>query len=131
MPAYFHGDHAATFISGVWLRILHICDWEGSYDSLDRFESYPSQIVNTPNVVAGRPYTPKDASRQFNRIVLGGLERKGIIVKGTMEEVKAEDTRLISNRPAHYMLGAGCTIDGRTSIENIRTAVDVAHGKRK
>ncbi|MBQ9667595.1 MAG: hypothetical protein IJV45_02455 [Prevotella sp.] len=62
--------------------------------------------------------------------VLGGLERKGIIVKGTKEEVKAEVSRLISDRPAHYMLGAECTIDGRTPIENIRTAVETAHGQR-
>ncbi len=116
--------------TGTHCNILHICDWEGPYDSLDRFESYPGEIVNTPNVVAGKPYTPNDAARQFGRIVLGGLERKGVINKGTPEEVKAEVARLLAARPAHYMLGAECTIDNRTSIENIRMAVDMAHGKK-
>ena len=85
--------------------------------------------MNTPNVVAGKTYTPRDAARQFNRIVLGGLERKGIINKGTPEEVTAEVQRLMENRPRHYILGAECTIDNRTSIDNIRAAVSVAHGK--
>ena len=85
--------------------------------------------MNTPNVVAGKAYTPKDAARQFNRIVLGGLERQGIINKGTPEEVTAEVQRLMENRPRHYILGAECTIDNKTSIDNIRAAVSVAHGK--
>ncbi len=116
--------------TGTHCNILHICDWEGPYDSLDRFQGYPGEIVNTPNIVGGKAYTPKDAARQFGRIVLGGLERKGVINKGTPKEVQAEVRRLLSDRPTNYILGAECTIDNRTSIDNIRMAVDVAHGKK-
>jgi len=115
---------------GTHCNILHICDWEGPYDSLDRFVSYPGQIVNTPNIVAGKHYLPKDASKQFKRIVLGGLDRKGVINKGTPKEVETEVKRLLANRPKNYILGAECTIDRRTPIDNIRMAVDLAHGKR-
>ena len=115
--------------TGTHCNILHICDWEGPYDSLDRFVSYPGEIVNTPNVVAGQPYTPADAASQFGRIILGGLERKGVINKGTPEQVKEEVARVLADRPERYILGAECTIDGRTPIENIRAAVDMAHGR--
>lgn len=114
---------------GTHCNILHICDWEGQYDDLAAFTSYPGEIVNTPNVVGGKPFTPQDASRLFGRIVLGGLERKGVINKGTPEEVTAEVQRLLGERPKHYMLGAECTIDNQTPIENIRAAIRTAHGK--
>lgn len=104
-------------------NILHICDWEGPYDDLSVFTSYPGEIVMTPNYVDGKSFMPKYASKLFGRIVLGGLECKGVINKGTPEEVTAEVQRLLENHPHHYMLGAECTIDNRTSIENIRAAV--------
>lgn len=114
---------------GTHCNILHICDWEGPYDDLSAFASYPGEIVNTPNYVGGQPFTPNDASNLFGRIVLGGLERKGVINKGTPEEVTVEVQKLLENRPRHYMLGSECTIDNRTSIENIRAAVRTAHGQ--
>ncbi len=115
--------------TGTHCNILHICDWEGPYDDLSAFTTYPGEIVNTPNYVGGQPFTPRDASKLFGRIVLGGLERKGTINKGTPEQVTAEVLRLLENRPRHYMLGAECTIDNKTSIENIRAAVCTAHGQ--
>lgn len=115
--------------TGTHCNILHICDWEGPYDDISAFAAYPGEIVNTPNVVGGKPFTPQDASKLFGRIVLGGLERQGIINKGTPQEVKAEVQRVLSNRPHRYMLGAECTVDNRTDIENIRAAVHTAHGQ--
>ena len=125
----FDMELMAECTEGTHCNILHICDWEGPYDDLSAFTSYPGEIVNTPNYVGGQPFTPKDASELFGRVVLGGLERQGIINKGTPEEVTAEVERLLQNRPKHYMLGAECTIDNKTSIENIRAAVRVAHGQ--
>lgn len=114
---------------GTHCNILHICDWEGPYDDLTRFVSYPGQIVNTPNVVAGKPFTPADAEKMFNRIVLGGLERKGVINQGTPDEIKTEVKKLVEENSDRLMVGAECTIDKKTPIENIRTAVRTAHGK--
>ena len=42
------------------LNILHICDYEGSYDDLTRFISYPGQIVNAPIEVNGKPFRGDD-----------------------------------------------------------------------
>lgn len=114
---------------GTHCNILHICDWEGPYDDLSRFVSYPGQIVNAPNMVAGKPFTPSDAEKMFNRIALGGLDRKGVINKGTPEEIKAEVKKLIEGNSDRLMVGAECTVDNKTAIENIRAAVRTAHGK--
>ncbi|MDR1004328.1 MAG: hypothetical protein LBL97_04905 [Prevotellaceae bacterium] len=115
--------------TGTHCNILHICDWEGPYDDLARFASYPGQIVNAPNVVAGQPFTPADAEKRFNRIALGGLERKGIITTGTPDEVTAAVKQIIQDNPGRLIIGAECTIDGRTPTANIRAAVRAAHGK--
>lgn len=115
--------------AGTHCNILHICDWEGPYDELDQFVSYPGQIVNAPNFVGGEPFAPADAEKLFNRIVLGGLDRKGVINKGTPEEVTAEVQRIKKDNSGRLMIGAECTIDNRTAIENIRAAVRTAHGK--
>lgn len=115
--------------AGTHCNILHICDWEGPYDELEQFVSYPGQIVNAPNVVAGKPFTPSDAEKMFNRIALGGLDRKGVINKGNPEEIKAEVKKLIEENLGRLMIGAECTVDNKTAIENIRAAVCTAHGK--
>lgn len=115
---------------GTHCNILHICDWEGPYDDLNRFVSYPGQIVNAPNVVGGKPFTPTDAEKLFNRIALGGLDRKAVINKGTPEEVSAEVRKIVAANPGRLMIGAECTIDNRTAIENVRAAVRTAHGKQ-
>lgn len=115
--------------AGTHCNILHICDWEGPYDELEQFVSYPGQIVNAPNVVAGKPFTPSDAEKMFNRIALGGLDRKGLINKGNPEEIKAEVKKLIEENLGRLMVGAECTVDNKTAIENIRAAVRTAHGK--
>lgn len=115
--------------TGTHYNILHICDWEGPYDDLDAFIDYPGQIVNAPNVVGGKPFTPTDAERMFKRAALGGLERKGLIRNGTPEQVTEKVKELLKNNRGRYILGAECTIDGRTPIENIRAAVRTAHGK--
>ena len=114
-------------------NILHICDWEGPYDDLSAFREYPGEIVNIPNKMGGKPFTPKDGAKLFgdSRIILGGLDRRGVIAKGTPDEVATEVRRLLADRPARYMLGAECTVDNRTNIENLRTAVRLAHGKQK
>lgn len=41
----------------------------------------------------------------FNRIALGGLDRKGVINKGTPEEIKAEVKRLIEENSDRLMVG--------------------------
>ena len=116
--------------AGTHCNILHICDWEGPYDDLSCFTSYPGQIVNAPNFVAGKPFSPTDAEKLFDRMILGGLDRKGVINKGTPEEVVAEVKKIKEGNSGRLIIGAECTVDGKTTpIENIRAAVRTAHGR--
>ena len=114
---------------GTRCNILHICDYEGPYDDLTRFADYPGQIVNTPNVVDGKPFSLRDGKRMFNRIVMGGLERKKTIHDGTPEEVAEAVRKVKSGYTDPLVVGAECTIKPDTPIENIRAAIDTAHGK--
>ena len=43
MPTYFHGDHAATFISGLWLRGLHTFDLQRAYQLMLKNATVPHQ----------------------------------------------------------------------------------------
>lgn len=113
---------------GTRCNILHICDYEGTYDDLTRFADYPGQIVNTPNIVNGKHFTLKDGEKLFKRIVMGGLERKKTIHAGNPEEVKAEVLQLKRDYKGRLIVGAECTIRPDTPMENIRTAIRTAHG---
>ena len=114
------------------LNILHICDYEGSYDDLTRFISYPGQIVNAPIEVNGKPFSLQDCERLFKRSVMGGLYRKGTILEGTVNEVIQEVNTLkhdlIGKR---FILGADCTILPKTPMDNVRAAIQTSHHTHK
>ena len=109
------------------MNILHICDWEGTYDDLSRFADYPGQIVNTPLVVDEKPFTLEDGYKLFKRPVLGGLDRKKEIIHSSEEEVAKLVNQVLAKAPkGKVMLGAECTVS-EAPLGNIRTAVYTAH----
>ena len=112
---------------GTKMNILHICDYEGSYDDLTRFKDYPGQIVNTPREVKGEPFTAKDAYALFGRPVLGGFDRKGDIHKVSPAQAAEMARQALLEGPAgHMMLGADCTVP-YSLVPNIHAAVATAH----
>ena len=109
------------------VNILHICDWEGTYDDLTRYVDYPGQIVNTPINLNGTPFTLQDGAALFGRPVLGGLDRHGVIVKGTEEEtIQAVRAALTAAPAGRTMLGAECTVGG-APMPNLHAAIHQAH----
>lgn len=116
-------------IEGTKLNILHICDWEGTYDDLSRFKDYPGQIVNTPINLNGTSFSTRDGEVLFGRPVLGGIERQKEIIHDTPAAVAQRVREAINNGPkGRMMLGAECTVSS-APLENIQTAISVAHGK--
>lgn len=113
---------------GAKLTLLHICDWEGTYDDLTRYLDYPGDIVNVPLALNGTPVSLSDAEELFGRPVLGGFDRKGhVINKGSVEEVAAVVKEALANGPkGRVMIGADCTVSS-APIENIHAAVAAAH----
>ena len=111
------------------LNILHICDWEGTYDDLTRFADYPGQIVNTPMVVDGKPFSLADASKLFGgRPVLGGFNRQTEILSAPAETIAQMTKDILAGGPrGKVMIGADCTVSSAPH-ENLQAAVSTAHG---
>jgi len=108
-------------------NILHVCDYHLPYDDLTSFLDYPGDVVNCSLHVGEETWTPKRASEFFGRPFMGGLERKGIIVDGTPDEIRAEVRRALAHAADRQILGADCTLPGDIAWQNIRTAIDAAH----
>jgi uroporphyrinogen decarboxylase len=111
-------------------NFLHICG-EPEYQfkvCLDRFSDYPGDLVNWS--VKDNNLSLTDGKKLFGgRPILGGLNNKGNILKGTDEEIRREVEETIrAFGSTSMMLGADCTIQGETiSLDRIRTAVEAAH----
>ena len=109
-------------------NILHICDYEGKYDDLTRFVSYPGQIINAPCEVADQPFSLQACEQLFKRPAMGGLYRKGAILKGSSDEIAKEIYELKKTlKGKRFILGADCTILPQTPMNNIRTAIKTSH----
>ena len=91
-------------------NILHVCDYQGLYDELTPYLDYPGQIVNCGTRLRSRTHTPRELSQMFGRPFMGGLDRHGILVSGTREEITAEVEKVIRDAPPSFVLGADCTV---------------------
>ena len=111
--------------------IMHLCDYEGSYDKFaERFNDYPGQAVNVPLSADARPLSLKEASNLFKRPIMGGIDRHGIVTTGTPEQAKQATLAVLKEAPAHFILGADCTVNAKTPLENLRAAIRTAHEYR-
>ncbi len=109
-------------------NIMHICDYDGSYDDFaPRFQDYPGHVVNVPLEADGKPFSLRQAADIFKRPVMGGLNRQGVLAKGSPEEVRKAAAEALRDAPANVVLGADCTVDAKTPIENLRAAIRTAH----
>ncbi|MCG6928784.1 MAG: hypothetical protein LJF30_26200 [Acidobacteria bacterium] len=108
-------------------NILHVCDYDLPYDDVTPFRDYPGDVVTCSLHVGEEAWTPKQASEFFGRPFMGGLERKGIIVDGTPDEIRAEVGRVLARGADRQILGADCTLPGDIDWERIRTAITAAH----
>jgi uroporphyrinogen decarboxylase len=61
---------------------------------------------------------------------MGGLDRHGIIVSGSREEITREVRRTLQEVSGPFVVGADCTLPSDVKWENIRTAIDAAHSFR-
>ncbi len=109
-------------------NVLHICDYDGAYDDVSPFLDYPGDIVNLSDMVAGERVPLKDLYKMFGqRPIMGGLEKKGVILTGTEQEITAEVERVLKGAPERFILGAECALLGDVNWKKVRTAVDTAH----
>ncbi|WP_128548293.1 uroporphyrinogen decarboxylase family protein [Larkinella soli] len=110
------------------VNILHVCDYEGAYGEFgSRFQDYPGQIVSVPLAAEGKPLSLSQAAGLFKRPVMGGLDRHGVLSTGTPADVKKAVEQVLTDAPAHLILGANCTVRTDIPIENLKTAIQTAH----
>lgn len=110
-------------------NILHVCDYNAPYASYDAVLDYPGQVVNCNPQTTNQHLSWQEISSLFKRPVMGGMERLGVISKGSPAQIDQEVRRVLKNAPKQFILGADCTVAGDTDWNKLRKAIDVAHGK--
>ena len=117
------------------INILHICDYGTPYknaEALYEYADYPASIINVPLKFSdGSTLNLKEAQKRFGRPIFGGLERLGVIAKGSIEEAKAEVDKVLKDASPNFILGADCTVPGDTDWEKLRAVIDYAHTWRQ
>jgi uroporphyrinogen decarboxylase len=108
-------------------NILHVCDYFGSYSSMDPFLEYPGNVINCSLELVSRKMTSQEVSGMFGRPHMGGIERLGTIATGSQQDVAALVEDVVQDAPGNFILGADCTLPGDIDWENIRTAIATAH----
>ena len=117
------------------INILHICDYGTPFknaEALYAFADYPISIINVPLKFSdGSTLNLKEAQKRFGRPIFGGLERLGVIAKGSVEEAKAAVDEVLKNASPNFILGADCTVPGDTDWDKLRAVIDYAHTWRQ
>lgn len=112
-------------------NILHVCDYEGPYDTLSPFLDYPGDVVSCSRTIGEEELSLKRLAEIFDRPIMGGLDRKGTIATGTKDQVITLVKEILRDAPDKFVLGADCTVPGSTSWDNLRAAIDTAHQFRR
>jgi uroporphyrinogen decarboxylase len=108
-------------------NILHVCDYRLPYQELSPFVNYPGHVVNTSLELADEKSSPLEVARLFGRPFMGGLNRLGVIAKGSQEDIRQVVEDVLRDAPQRFILGADCTVPADTPWENLRLAISLAH----
>ena len=108
-------------------NILHVCDYVAPYANYDAVYDYPGQIINCNSKLTGTTLPAPEIARLFKRPFMGGLDRHGLIAKGSTAELDAEIKRVIQGSPKQFILGADCTVAADTDWNRLRHAINTAH----
>jgi uroporphyrinogen decarboxylase len=109
-------------------NILHVCDYNGPYADLSPYLDYPGHVVNCNPQLTTKKLAWSEVARMFRRPCMGGMDRHGIIATGSRDEIVNAVRQVLSQSSGPFVLGADCTLPGDIDWDNIRTAIDTAHG---
>ncbi len=108
-------------------NILHVCDYHGLYGDLAPYLDYPGHIVNCGTRLISGTRTPRQLGKLFGRPFMGGLDRHGVIVSGSPQQISAEVRAVLKEAPDAFVLGADCTVPSDIPVANLKAAIDAAH----
>ena len=112
-------------------NILHVCDHHGRYSDLTPFAEYPGDLVNAPLELTTGPTSAAEVLSIFNRPLMGGLDRLGIIVDGPEDAIQGAVCDTLDANPQIAVLGADCTLPSDINWDHIRAAIEAAHSYRR
>lgn len=104
------------------LNVLHICK---ENTELKRYIDYDFDIVNW--AVNDGGYSLLEGCNLFkDKTILGGFDdRSGILVDGTIDEIKGYTDELIETMKGHkFIIGADCTLPTEISYQRIKEVVN-------
>jgi uroporphyrinogen decarboxylase len=110
-------------------NVLHVCDYNGEYSDLTPFLDYPGDVVNCSLSLGTRTMMPQEVSDMFGRPYMGGLDRHGIIVSGSTDEITQAVQDVLDQASDKFFLAADCTLPSDIDWDNIRTAIAAAHAQ--
>jgi uroporphyrinogen decarboxylase len=117
-------------------NILHICESGGHFtpETFNDYLDYPGSVVNPPLHCwkdSKKQLSLKQISSLFKRPVLGGIDNRGVIYSGTLEEAKAEVDKILRNAPDNIIIGADDSLPNDIDLEKVRKLVDYIHTWRQ
>lgn len=112
-------------------NILHVCDYVAPYANFDAVYDYPGHVINSNIKLTEKEMSAQEISRLFKRPFMGGLDRHGVIAKGTPQQVEAEVKKVLQAAPKQSILAADCTVAGDTDWRRLRQVIDIAHGTKR
>jgi uroporphyrinogen decarboxylase len=109
-------------------NILHVCGYEGARNDLSLYADYPAKAVNW--AVTVEKVSLEEGKKLFGgRTVIGGFNNtaKGILYKGTKQEIQAETKRLLKGAGRRgVILGADCTVPPDIPLEHLEWVREAA-----
>ena len=106
--------------------ILHMCKKKLE---MERYASYAPYVDVVNWGIYENNISIEEGEKIFpGKTILGGLEnRSGIIVDGSLEDIREEVHRLRREmKGKKFILGADCTLGSDLPVERIRTATEAA-----
>jgi uroporphyrinogen decarboxylase len=97
---------------------------------LTPFLDYPGHMVNCSLKLGEQTLRPTDVAEMFRRPFMGGMERKGVIATGSLDDIRQAAAGMLAEAPERFILAADCTVRSDTPWEHLRTAIDTAHQYR-
>jgi uroporphyrinogen decarboxylase len=111
--------------AGAPMNVLHVCR---PSNMLTELLDYPVDVVNWAQHAAGNA-TLADVLPKSSKAVMGGVDERTTLLRGSPEDVKRQVRRAIDETGGQrFLLAPGCSIEPATPPENIRAAMEAVAG---
>lgn len=109
----------------LWMNVLHL---HGTGVMFDLLADYPVQVINWHDRETGPALN--EAQGRFRGAVCGGLERWGVVVRGTPEQVRAQAVEAMEQTGGkRFVLGTGCVTPIVAPSVNLHAARRAVEGR--